>query len=237
MRPLLGLIPLATLFTSLPLQASDRPPFREEREIAGWIVAVDGRLLAGPSSGEGAAALALLQRRLADIATILPADKLSILRGVRIVLDHDHGELRSMQYHPSAAWLQEKGYSSDLAKVVHIPVAARFLDPRHQQTQPCCVLHELAHAYHDQVLGFDNPRIHQAWEAYVKAGRGRRSLHVSGQIRPHYARTNAQEFFAEMTEAYFGTKDFAPFVHGQLEREEPELFALLREIWGPSPLE
>jgi hypothetical protein len=47
--------------------------------------------------------------------------------------------------------------------------------------------------------------------------------------------TNPQEFFAEMTESYFGTNDFYPFVAGELRQVEPEVFALLKEIWGPLP--
>ncbi len=198
---------------------------------------VDVRLLEGEGAEEGDAALSLLRSRLADLAALVPADKVERLREIRIVLDRNHGDLTSMQYHPSPDWLSKNGYSPDLAKAVHLPVAARFLDPRHQQTQPWCVLHELAHAYHDQVLGFEEARVKKAWEAYVASGRGRMVLHVSGKFRPHYALTNQKEFFAEMTEAYFGTNDFVPFVHGQLKHEEPEVFAVLREIWGPSPLE
>ncbi len=230
------LLPSICLFL-LPLHASDRPERREPCQIEGWTVRVDARLLEGEGAEEGDAALALLHIRLADIAAILPADKVERLRQVPIVLDHNHGALTSMQYHPSADWLRKNGYSPDLAKAVHLPVAARFLDPRHQQTQPWCVLHELAHAYHDQVLGFGEERIKQAWESYVASGHGRMVLHVSGTFRPHYALTNQKEFFAEMTEAYFGTNDFVPFVHGQLKHEEPGIFALLRDIWGPSPLE
>jgi hypothetical protein len=39
------------------------------------------------------------------------------------------------------------------------------------------------------------------------------------------------EFFAEMTESFFGTNDFYPFVRGELKKELPELDALLEEIW------
>ena len=40
------------------------------------------------------------------------------------------------------------------------------------------------------------------------------------------------EFFAEMTEVHFGTNDFYPFIRAELERDEPEIALLLREIWG-----
>jgi hypothetical protein len=128
--------------------------------------------------------------------------------------------------------LKEYGYAEDLAKCVHIPVAARFTDPRHNFIQPWCVLHELAHAFHDQVLGFEEARIRQIWERYVAAGRGARVLKIDGAKVRHYAMTNHKEFFAEMSEAYFGTNDFFPFVHGELKESEPETHALLTEIWG-----
>ncbi|MSU36198.1 MAG: hypothetical protein EXS36_14075 [Pedosphaera sp.] len=38
-----------------------------------------------------------------------------------------------------------------------------------------------------------------------------------------------------MTECYFGSNDFYPFVTGELKQAEPEIFALLAEIWGPLP--
>ena len=39
--------------------------------------------------------------------------------------------------------------------------------------------------------------------------------------------TDHKEFFAEMSEAYFGMNDFFPFNRAELKREEPELFLLL----------
>src|SRR5690606_22858917 len=116
------------------LHADDRPGRHESREIEGWTVLVDARLLEGEGTEEGAKAIALLRASLAGIATVVPADKVERLREVRIFLDRNHGSLASMQYHPSADWLRSNGFPPDLAKAVHIPVAARFLDPRHQQT-------------------------------------------------------------------------------------------------------
>jgi hypothetical protein len=213
------------------------PTAHQTRDIEGWTVHVDERLLAGAPAELGCGALALLGAKLADVATLLPADKVARLRQVVFWLDLDHGALTSMQYHPSADWLEQHGYRRELAKAVHIPVAARFTDRRHQQVQPWCVLHELAHAYHDQVLGFDHAEVRAVWERYAASGHGNRALHVDGRKVRHYALTNAKEFFAEMTEAYFGTNDFYPFVHGELKLAEPETHALLRRIWGPSALE
>jgi len=97
------------------------------------------------------------------------------------------------------------------------------------------ILHELAHAYHDQVLGFDNPRIRDAYENYKKSGRGEKTLLFNGNRVKHYALTTPMEFFAEMTEAYFGVNDFFPFTRGELRESEPEIFELLKQVWE-SPL-
>lgn len=114
-----------------------------------------------------------------------------------------------------------------------IPDVADFVSPRHNNEQPWVVLHELAHGYHNQVLGFDEARILKAWERYKDSGHGDSVLSISGKRRRHYALTDQKEFFAEMSEAYFGMNDFFPFNRAELKVEEPEIFELLQTIWGP----
>lgn len=232
----LPLLLLACVPTSANAE-EPHPTAHETCRLEGWTVQVDKRLTSDEHAELGERAVALLQARLADVVTVVPADRVSRLRKVTIWLDLDHGKLRSMQYHPSAEWLEQNGYSRDLAKGVHIPIAAQFVNPKHQHVQPWCVLHELAHAYHDQVLGFDEEKVKQCYDRYVASGHGRQVLHVDGRTTTHYATTNHKEFFAEMTECYFGTNDFYPFVHGELKRDEPATYELLREIWGPTRLE
>ena len=99
------------------------------------------------------------------------------------MLDLTHGKLRSMQYHPDAGWLKANGYSTDLAKCVHLPHAADLATKRNINEQPWVILHELAHAYHDQVLGFDEPRIKEAFKNYKKSGRGDKTLLFNGNAR------------------------------------------------------
>ena len=232
------LLSLVCLFVSSAVQAAepDKPAKHVDHRIEGWRVRVDDRLLAEQHKDLGLQALALLQARLVDIVTVVPPPRVAKLREVPIVLDLNHGALTSMQYHPSVEWLTNNGYASALAKCVHLPSAERFVHPRHQQVQPWCLLHELAHAYHDQVLGFGEPRVVAAFQQYCDSGGGRPVLHIGGKRVRHYALTNAKEFFAEMTECYFGTNDFYPFVQAELRDAQPQVYSLLREIWGPTPL-
>jgi hypothetical protein len=212
-----------------------KPDSHTTRNIEGWTVHVDDRLLGGPSAELGQRALRLLADRLYEITIEMQSDRLRRLQQVPIWLDRTHGKLTSMQYHPNPVWLSEHGYSTNLAKCVHIPDAALFASPRDHFRQPWAVLHELAHAYHDQVLGFDDPEIMAAWQRFREDRRYESVLQIDGRSERHYGLTDHKEYFAEMSEAYFGMNDFFPFNRAELKREEPLLFSLLLKIWGPLP--
>lgn len=209
-------------------------PIAHERQIIeGWTVWVDTQLLRGTHADLGRHALAVLTQKCWEITKVVPHDRLAKLQQVRIYLDAQH-ELERMQYHPSEKWLREHQYDPAMTKAVHIPRAETLASRHSINQQPWALLHELAHAYHDQVLGFDEPRLKAAWEKLKTNDTfAKPVLHVSGQPRRHYALTNQKEFFAEMTEAYFGVNDFFPFVRAELKTELPEVVALMEDIWGP----
>lgn len=212
----------------------DQPRGRSEMVIEGFTIRVDDALLPGGRSETlGREALDFLRSKLVDIRIVMPPEKLARLREVPIVVDERCGDLGSMQYHPSADWLADHGFPRGLARCVHVPLAHQLPTPRNVAEQPWVILHELAHAYHDQVLGFDEPRILAAWEAFKAGGEGEEALLYDGRRVRHYGLTDQKEFFAEMTEAYFGVNDFAPFNRAELKTRFPDLHDLLEEIWGP----
>jgi hypothetical protein len=233
-RHLAAVVALVTVWSPLDAQLPQPlPTSHTKRVIEGWTVHIDDRLLVDADKELGEHALRILANRLYDIKHLVPADKVARLQKVPIWIDKTHGKLRPAQYHPSAGWLKTNGYSQELAKCVHIPVAADFASANHQRTQPWSVMHELAHAYHDQVLGFDHAEIHAAWARFRDSGKYKNVLHISGKKTAHYGLTNPMEFFAEMTETYFGHNDYYPFNRAELQRDEPEVFELLTKIWGP----
>ena len=212
-------------------ESRPKPAKHVSRAIEGWTIQVDERLVEGTDAEIGKTALALIGNRLADIKLAVAADKLVRLQAVTIWLDRTHGDLRAAQYHPSVGWLKSHGYDERLAKCVHIPDAVDFISRGHQRVQPWSVMHELAHAYHDQVLDFENSEIKAAWEQVKESGRFEQVLHINGHKTRHYALTNQKEFFAEMSESYLGTNDFFPFNRAELKQDEPEVYSLLAKIW------
>jgi len=208
----------------------------ETRTVEGWTVHVDKRLLAGDAEALGRGALRVLSNALYEITRLVPKDRLVHLQQVPIYLDRDHA-LNHLQYHPNAGWLSDHGYDPAMAKAVHAPNAQHMLAVVRPGGQPFAILHELSHAYHDRVLGFGYRPIRQAYQKAVASKRYESVMRIRGRTVRHYALTDHKEFFAEMTEAYFGTNDYWPFVRRELREADPETLRLLEEIWtkGDAP--
>jgi dipeptidyl-peptidase-4 len=101
---------------------------------------------------------------------------------------------------------------------------------------PNFALHELAHAFHDRVLGFENDPIEAAYQKAKAAGLYDRVQRQDSEGRKRldraYAMTNAKEYFAECSEAFFTRNDFFPFTKDELQKHDPEMFELLSKLWG-----
>ena len=97
--------------------------------------------------------------------------------------------------------------------------------------QPWMVMHELAHSYHHCILGYDNSEIREAYNKAVDSKKYESVQHISGKSRRAYALNNDQEYFAECTEAIFGTNDFYPFVRSELKQHDRQMYELLRKLW------
>jgi len=206
-----------------------------KKEIEGWTVHVDPALLEGGKQAEdGSKALKMLANHLQRIAILLPAEPLEKMKKMEIWIEHQHPELSAMQYHPGADWLEGRGYDPRLAKKVHITKASDLFSRGQLLKHPAVILHELAHAYHDQILGFEDESVIGAYDHAMKKGILEKVKLFNGQIVTHYAATNHKEYFAEATEAYLYRNDFYPFVAAELREHDPEGFKVMYDVWGPA---
>jgi hypothetical protein len=226
---------LALLGFAAPARPADPPPYDPveqyvERQIEGWKVLVNRKLL---DEGKGELAgdtLKLLGDHLYRITRVVPAEPLAMLRAIPIWVELAHPKHPCMCYHPSAGWLRENGMNPAKAKGVELANAKTFLDWTKQQ--PWMVLHELAHGYHDQVLGFDDAAVTECHRLAKESKVYESVLHINGRKVRHYALNNPQEYFAEATEAYLGTNDYYPFVRAELKEFDPRGYELMEKVWG-----
>ncbi len=204
------------------------------KKLEGWTIKVDPKLLQEENKQFKAQVFTALANHLQRIKYILPEAKVKALQKLPIWMDHHYEPLGSMQYHPGAAWLMEHNHDPRLVKHVHIPRAKALLDRGQWAKHPYVVLHELAHAYHDQVLenGFQNKAVLDAYNEAKAKGIYEKVLLYTGRTVKHYGLNNQMEYFAESTEAYLGVNDFYPFVRAELNEHDPGMFKLLRKIWG-----
>jgi len=200
------------------------------RNVHGWTVYIQKRLLREKRAA-GARASEIVADQLSQLTRTIPAQQLKQLQRVPIwICDRSDGPIH---YHPQREWLIKNGYNPDKAKAVDISQVNNII--RSEHTQPSVMLHELAHAYHDQVLGFDNPAVMAAYKQAVKSGTYESVLGIRGKQVRHYALTNEKEYFAECTEAFFATNDFYPFVRAELQQFDPKIYQTLVKVWGIDP--
>lgn len=200
-----------------------------ETVLHGWRVLVSKQLL----DQDGLLALQvlnLLDTQLNVIQSKVPAKAVQELQAAPIWLELQTPGLRGAQYHWSADWLSSNGYDPRKARAVEISSARDYLE--WSQLQPSIILHEMAHAYHDRVLGKDHPALIAAFDAAVNRGLYESVASVQGPVGRAYALNNYLEFFAELTEAYFVRNDFFPFTREELRQYDPAGYAMIESVWS-----
>ncbi len=224
---------IAMFFLTTCHAAEEAKKFYEptEKQIEGWTIKVDPQLLTKENEEIATQAFTALANHLQRIKYIVPKDRYEQLQKLPIWIELN-GDLSSMQYHPDRGWLLANKHNPQLAKHVHIPHAEALYNPGTWAKHPYVVLHELAHAYHDQVLDFDHAEVKAAYKNMKEKKLYEEVLLYTGKKVRHYALTDHKEYFAESTEAYFGVNDFYPFVRAELKEHDPQMFDALEKIWG-----
>ena len=201
----------------------------ETRNIQGWNIKINRQLLT--QEGElTQKALASLNTKLQDVNRVIPQQHHKFLHNVTIWVEKATPGFKGMVYHPSAEWLQKNGYNPAKAKAIEIANVSNFIS--WTETQPWHLLHELAHAYHDRVIGKDFAPIVRAYNNAVNSGLYRQVARNRGdKLWEAYALKNRSEYFAELSEAYFGENDFYPFNRRELAAYDRQGYRAIEQAW------
>lgn len=199
-------------------------------QIEGWTIRLGAGVIEDPSWEP---AKSELTRQLQSIKRKVRDEPLAKLQKVTIWANIDSKITPCMAYHPSRDWLAQHDANPNMAKGIELGSTKNFVSWTYEQ--PWMVMHELAHAYHDQFLekGFSNSIVKAAYDQALQSKKYESVMHYDGALTKHYALTDPMEFFAETTESYFGTNDFYPFVQAELKSFDANAFQLMKQIWGP----
>jgi hypothetical protein len=177
---------------------------------------------------------------LKRISIIIPEKPLTFLKSVKMWVSNENNypfrpnELGVVPFHRSREWLSEHGLNPEMAGGVHMINPDKVLY-HHKvfEWAPMTLLHELTHAYHWSHLGNENILIQKAFENSVKNKLYREVPSRSNPTRlvEAYASSNMREYFAELTEAYFGKNDYYPKTKRELRMYDSVGFTMIETVW------
>jgi hypothetical protein len=191
----------------------------------GWHVFIDQALdqIREPAR----TALTTVAQMLHEAEVALPPVSLLQVRRTPIFL-HDHAGPGGM-FHRDPDWLIAHGRTVEMLDGIEVSDASVFIETA--KVQPGTILHELAHAYYLRLRDVDRDKIDVAYRRAMESGLYRSVKRHDGSDIEAYARSNAAEYFAELSEAYFSRNDFFPFTRAELFTYDPSGERLIAELW------
>ena len=175
-----------------------------------------------------------------NIEKAIPAGPVKLLKEVPIWVSNEADypfrprEKGVIPFHRSPEWLRAHGLNPHMAPGVHVINPAVVLyEHKMFEWGPQTILHELAHAYHNLHLGLTNSEVLEAYRGAIDKGL---YLQVPDRTHPErkvraYAATNHEEYFAELTEAYFGPNDWYPKNRAELKSYDPAGYRMIESVW------
>jgi hypothetical protein len=209
----------------------------DSHEIEGWKIHLSRRFKKDDKR-QLEKALELLQLQLKEIIAVVPSSAVIKLREVPLWFSPEYpGIGPGAEYHPNGQWLKENGRDPCMEKGIEFSNVRIF--EAEMRRMPNFALHELAHAYHDRVYGFDHKEIAAIYERAKASGTYDRVERQDSEgvktLDRAYALTNPMEYFAETSEAFFSRNDFFPFNREELHAHDPQMEQLLDKLWKQTP--
>ena len=174
-----------------------------------------------------------LRELLAKVQAVAPKLHAALKTKVTFWITDSQWQPSAAVYHPNASWLAGRKMNVAMASGIEITNIDVFMSSTTTGNQPMAILHELVHAYHNQILGDGYPKVIQTFNKAISAGKYK-SVHydsLTGPMKPAYALTNAKEYLSEISEAYFGTNDYFPFNRAQLKAYDRGGYNLVKSLF------
>ncbi len=253
MRPLACLV--ATLTLAIPLAAQtpklpakSPPPALQEKPklkvadyrtytVQGFTVLIHDEVFGAAAAKFERPPLEVLDAELATVVKVVNAKSAVALRSLVIWAEWEETAGLENGRSGTAVAVYRSGSPEAMAAGGLHPLKANTVDVLNmkaltQEHQPkrdsgrCVLLHEFAHAVHNQVIGRDSPQVKAAYAQAME-----RKLY---DAKTHYAATSSAEFFAELTCCYLDKLHYYPNTRADLKKHDPATFKLMEAVWSGS---
>ena len=218
----------------LPPSPLDKVEGYKRQIIEGFTVMVTPEAAEGEIKDGELKLLDALAGEFRLMKKVMPAKQVELLQKVTIWVDWDEYQALSNGREGRALAVYQTGTAQSLlaekknpytAKCVHV-YSLKMLAEEHQpkrDSHRLVMLHEFAHAVHDQLLTFGHAGIKTAYKQAME-----RKLYDKAQ----YVSTNEKEFFAEITCGYYDQLHHYPKTRDDLKKHDPVTHQLMESIWG-----
>ncbi len=171
----------------------------------------------------------LAKIKLAEVKKLIPARRFELLKSVKFWFEvkRDAG---SAVYHPGKEWLQANQINPDKAGAIELSNSSNFV--AWSKDQPLMLLHELTHAFHYRIPQSAVQLIKARFEDVKKTSLYQSVSNSNGTKVKAYALNTEFEFFAELSESYYGMNDFSPFTRSELQKYDNTSLQLVDSIWN-----
>jgi hypothetical protein len=214
------------------------PASYDRQNIEGFTVFVSKDVSARRDDGYGRRPLTVLERELNDLKRILKPRIVSVLQTVPIWVEWDQVDRLTpgavaRYYGGPAEGLLKMGGDPRKANNVEVLTLKRLAEIRSPGTplQQVVILHEMAHVVHHRLLGWDNPELAATFQSAVDRKLYDEVKDRLGQRTRAYARTNAAEYFAELSTAFLDSCNYFPFNQQQLRGYDPAGYTFVERVW------
>lgn len=211
-------------------------PGYEYYVVEGFHVLIHGAVLAQQETSRfKRLPLDVLQHELKMISGLLPSNPVALLRTVPIWVEWKKPGVTGAVavYHSGPTQRDrrrnvvflfdsvEQKVKSNAIEIVNMESLTAEHQPQRDAGR-CVLLHELSHAVHHHMFGRENVQIKDSYEQAL----------ARGLYKGRYAITNKQEYFAELSCAYFDKLDYTPHSEAELKQYDPIGHRLMEMTWG-----
>jgi hypothetical protein len=205
-------------------------------QLAGFTVIVSDEVLNADTANLKRKPLECLELELKNVVALMNTKAADALRKVPIwaewnevagVANGRQGQAYAVYYGGNQINMLAKNMNPLKAKCVVLLLTKTLTRNYQEKDRPetLVLLHELAHAVHDQLLGNNSPAVKAAYQQAMARKLYDKSLYIA---------TNEHEFFAEASCAYLDRLDYFPKNREDLKKHDPETFKFLDTVWGKS---
>lgn len=235
----LVVILLAALTATAGAQAPAKvPDDYVTRRLKGFTLLVHREVLRQPADRFGRDGLAILEMEFDDLNRVLVPKLRQLLQSIPVWVRWDWQEPRlrgavAVYYGATGHEMAQEGMLKEKAGCVEIVTLKRLgeLRPPGSKFQQIVTLHEMAHAVHHRLLGFECPDVKAAYSQAMERKLYDNVLDRFNRRGKAYASTSAAEYFAEISCAYLDTCHFYPHNYRDLQIHDEVGFKLAERVW------